>query len=63
MNNPSSSPNEYYKINFEIPLVDHIISQLTSRFDNIIKSSSKICRLLPSRICVMDKSELEQLIN
>ena len=56
MNNPSSSPNKYYKINFEIPLVDHIISQLTSRFDNII-------RLLPSRICVMDKSELEQLIN
>ena len=25
MNNPSSSPNEYYKNNFAIPLVDHII--------------------------------------
>jgi hypothetical protein len=63
MNNPSSTASEYYKLNCAIPLVDHIISQLNCRFDKLIQSSSKIFRLLPSKICHMTNSELELLVN
>ena len=59
--NCKSSPKDYYRIHCAIPLIDHIISQLKTRFDSLIQKSSKICRLLPSRICSLNHEEIDSL--
>ena len=48
-NTPSSTVKEYYKLNLTIPLLDHIITELDSRFNS--ESSAivvKFMKLLPS---------------
>ena len=59
--NCKSTPKDYYRINCAIPLVNHKISQLKTRFDNLIQKSSKICRLVPSRICSLNHEEIDNL--
>ena len=41
---------EYYKRVVIIPFLDHLISELTSRFDAHAKKASIIQRLLPKRL-------------
>ena len=59
--NCKSTPKDYYRINCAIPLVNHKISQLKTRFDNLIQKSSKISRLVPSRICSLNHEEIDNL--
>ena len=50
-NIPSGTVKEYYKLNLTIPLLDHIISELDTRFDS--ESSSVVVefmKLLPSSL-------------
>ena len=49
-NPPSNSVEEYFKLSVTIPFLDHMLSDLTSRFAAHVKQSASIQRLLPTNI-------------
>ena len=49
-NPPSNSVEEYFKLSVTIPFLDHMLSDLTSRFAAHVKQSASIQRLLPANI-------------
>ena len=51
LNTPSNSITEYYKLNFTIPMLDHLINELDTRFDvNCMKNLVEFRQLLPSEV-------------
>ena len=53
-NAPAETTEEYYKRNCAIPLLDHIIANLHSRFSPLaLKATSLLC-LLPSIVCTKE---------
>ena len=51
LNTPSNSITEYYKLNFTIPMLDHLINELDTRFDvNCTKNLVEFRQLLPSEV-------------
>jgi len=53
-NHPSSNVSEYYKLSLTIPLLDHVVGQLTSRFSEQSLVSYYGLYLLPSKIVSMN---------
>ena len=49
-NPPSNSVEEYFKLSVTIPFLDHLLSDLASRFAAHVKQSASIQRLLPISI-------------
>ena len=49
-NQPSNSVEEYFRLSVTIPFLDHMLSDLTSRFAAHVKQSASIQRLLPTNI-------------
>ena len=49
-NQPSNSIEEYFKHSVTIPFLDHIVSDLTTRFNAHVKQSASIEKLLPANI-------------
>jgi len=47
-NIPADSPEAYYRRNLMIPLLDHIITELTERFGPIQQTKVKLLGLIPS---------------
>lgn len=58
------SVEEYFKVSIVIPFLDHLISELSIRFDNHTKQASHLQHLLPSRITeISTVNDIEQAIN
>ena len=47
-NAPASTAEEYYKRNLTIPLVDHLVTELNSRFSEQAKIATEALKLIPS---------------
>ncbi len=50
LNPPSNSVEEYFKLSVTIPFLNHLLSDLTSRFAAHVKQSASLQRLLPINI-------------
>lgn len=51
LNTPSDSISEYYKLNYTIPILDHLINELDTRFDeNSSDTFIEFQQLLPSEV-------------
>ena len=50
-NAPAETIEEYYKRNSAIPFLDHVISNLESRFSPLARTASSLLCLVPSIIC------------
>ena len=63
-NYASQSPEEYFKVSVVIPFLDHLISELSIRFDNHTKQATLLQHLLPSIITeTSNPNDIEQAIN
>jgi len=61
-NVPAGTPSDYYKRNLTIPLLDHIISELDTRFNSASSAVVvEFMQLLPSVICEESASESANL--
>lgn len=58
-NHPGDSPMLYYTRSVTIPVYDHLISQLGSRFSTLTKSCVSALKLLPSNICSISTDDVE----
>lgn len=67
LNVESTSPEEYFKLTIVIPFLDHLLADLSSRFNPHVKQASHLQSLLPSRITsttsVSDISEAVKFYN
>lgn len=59
-NHPSNSPEEYYKLSLTIPLLDHVYSDLSSRFSNESLVSYAGLYLIPSKIVSLNSKSPEK---
>ena len=63
-NYESLSVKEYFKVSIVIQFLDHLICELSIRFDNHTKQASLLQHLLPSRITeTSTANDIEQAIN
>jgi len=58
-NAPSSNPEEYYRVNYYYPFVDHVITHLEKRFPAELKNAMLAYDLLPSKLIKLTE-ETEQ---
>ena len=62
LNTPSNSIAEYYKPNFTIPMLDHLMNELDTRFDvNCTKNLVEFRQLLPSEVVNKTSMSLDDL--
>lgn len=63
-NYESQSVEEYFRVSIVIPFLDHLISELSIRFDNHTKQAALLQHLLPSRIIeTSTANDIEQAIS
>ena len=62
-NTPASTPTEYYKHTITIPLLDHLITELNSRFSEHSERAVKILTLLPPSIFEMEGELIENILS
>lgn len=60
-NCPAGTPEEYYKRNLVIPLLDHFLSEFQERFTDNSKRATQILHLIPSVICSKGDIDMQQL--
>ncbi len=63
MNLPSNTPSEYFKRSISIPLLDHILSELHSRFSSHNQMALKGMCLIPSVMVTLTKEEVQRRVN
>ena len=59
LNIPSQTPKEYYRRNITIPLVDHILSELASRFSKHQQTAVTGLMLIPSVLVTKTLAEVQ----
>lgn len=57
-NHPSDSPEEYFRVSIFIPMLDHIISDIESRFKKETRDALELNVLLPDHILQLDSQTL-----
>jgi hypothetical protein len=57
-NIPGDSPESYYRKNLQIPLLDHLVSEMRSRFDKEGRTCADIFILVPAVVVKLDYDEL-----
>lgn len=62
-NEPSQSPEDYYRINLFIPVLDHFITSLTNRFSAHQWMAFRASALIPSMIENKIFSDLKDCVN
>ena len=63
-NIPSNSNTEYYKLNYTIPMLDHFINELDTRFDeSSSKSFIEFRQLLPSEVVSNPSKSINDFAN
>lgn len=63
-NYESQSVEDYFRVSIVIPFLDHLISELSIRFDNHTKQAALLQHLLPSRIIeTSTANDIEQAIS
>lgn len=50
-NAPAESLEDWYRINVAIPFIDHVITELDSKFTRLAKTASQLLSLVPSVMC------------
>ena len=51
-NVPATTPSEYYKRAISIPMLDHLESEINSRFTELQKTAAKGMSIAPATLCV-----------
>ena len=62
-NIPASTVEEYYKRNVTLPLVDHLLMELTSRFSEEAKRATEGLKLIPSVMNLSDSTDTNGLFD
>ena len=60
-NTPAENPEEAYKRNLVIPLLDHILSEMEGRFQSVSASAGVLCALLPSVLSTGEDADLSNI--
>ena len=59
-NTPAATPLEYYKCALSIPLLDHLLSELDSRFNDTRERVIKFMSLMPSTMLTKECSDIQE---
>ena len=59
---PAESPEEYYRKNLAVPFIDHLITELVTRFSSQQKRAVSALYLVPSIAIVHDLSQLSKFL-
>ena len=49
---PATTPSEYYKRAISIPMLDHLESEINSRFTELQSTAAKGMSIVPATLCV-----------
>ena len=49
---PATTPSEYYKRAISIPMLDHLKSEINSRFTELQSTAAKVMSIVPATLCV-----------
>ena len=58
----SETTEEWYRMNVAVPFLDHIISELDSKFSAVAQISSRLLGLVPSIMCSQSEVDISETV-
>ena len=61
-NAEAETTEEWYRVNVAVPFLDHIISELDSKFSAVAQTSSRLLGLVPSILCSQSEVDISETV-